>query len=156
MHARKNLSCDCPLVQVCNCEKAKKIPDIELKIVYDQLTTRTIIIGSVDKKVSVVLQKREERKVHLLQQETCSFDTSASSTCDTYIQESRCYMSLPSTSQMRYKLTTTAMIIDRYGVSDRAMAAIASSVMDDLGLICDSDMSQVIDRSKIRREKDNL
>jgi hypothetical protein len=159
----KKLSCDCPVVQVCNCEKAKKIPPIELKFVYDQRTTRTMIIGSVDKKVSVILQKREERKIHLLQQETCSLDTSASSTCDTYVrqsvdQESNCDMSLslPSTSQMRYKLTTTAMISDRYGVSDRATAAIVSSVMHDLGLICDSDMSQVIDRSKIRREKEKL
>lgn len=103
---------------------------------------------------------RGERKIHLLQQETCSLDTCASSTCDTYVrrsmdQESHCDMSLslPSTSQMCCKLTTTAMISDRYRVSDRATAAIASGVMHDLGLICDSDMSHVIDKSKMEGRK---
>ena len=36
---------------------------------------------------------------------------------------------------MRIKLPTTALTSDRFGVSDRATAAIASSVLQDLGLI---------------------
>ncbi|KAF2893619.1 hypothetical protein ILUMI_12555 [Ignelater luminosus] len=60
----------------------------------------------------------------------------------------------PSTSkpQMRIKLPVTASIIDRFGVSDRATAAIASSVIQDLGMITKEDMSLITDKSKIRRE----
>ncbi|KAF2893618.1 hypothetical protein ILUMI_12554 [Ignelater luminosus] len=60
----------------------------------------------------------------------------------------------PSTSisQVRIKLPATASIIDKFGVSDRATAAIASSVIQDLGMIPKEDMSLVIDKSKIRRE----
>ncbi|KAF2896963.1 hypothetical protein ILUMI_09212 [Ignelater luminosus] len=58
-----------------------------------------------------------------------------------------------SLAQMRIKLPATASISDRFGVSDRATAAIASSVIQNLGMITEEDMSLVIDKSKIRREK---
>ena len=48
---------------------------------------------------------------------------------------------------------STALVSDRFGVSDRATAAIASSVLHDLGMISEKDSSLVIDKSKIRREK---
>lgn len=54
---------------------------------------------------------------------------------------------------MRVKLQSTSLHCDRYGVSDRAAATIASSVLEDIGVITDTDTSQVIDRYKIRREK---
>ncbi|GBN50901.1 hypothetical protein AVEN_213633-1 [Araneus ventricosus] len=61
--------------------------------------------------------------------------------------------SSPSESQMRSKLTSTGLISDIFGVSDRATAVIASSVSYDLGIISETDTSLVIDESKIRREK---
>lgn len=44
-------------------------------------------------------------------------------------------ISVPSSSQMRFNLTSTALVSDRFGVSNRATAAIASSVLHDLGMI---------------------
>ncbi|GBN83756.1 hypothetical protein AVEN_141238-1 [Araneus ventricosus] len=58
--------------------------------------------------------------------------------------------------QMRIQIKFTALLSDRYGVSDRATATIASSVLHDVGLITDSDVSHVIDKNKIRREKQNV
>lgn len=60
------------------------------------------------------------------------------------------------TSQMRIQLTYTALVSNRCGVSDRATAAIASSVLHDFGLITDSDVSHVIDKNKVRRQKQNV
>lgn len=54
---------------------------------------------------------------------------------------------------MRISLKATALTSDRYGVSDRATAAIASSILQDIGLITESDTSHVVDKSKVRREK---
>lgn len=45
------------------------------------------------------------------------------------------------------------MTLDRYGISDRAGAAIVSATLQDIGLVTESDTSSVIDRSKIRRAR---
>uniref|UniRef100_A0A1B6KM51 Uncharacterized protein n=1 Tax=Graphocephala atropunctata TaxID=36148 RepID=A0A1B6KM51_9HEMI len=55
--------------------------------------------------------------------------------------------------QMRVKLTNTALTSDRFGVSDRATAAIASSLLQDFGIIIETEHSNVIDKNKIRRGK---
>ncbi|GBM04573.1 hypothetical protein AVEN_93974-1 [Araneus ventricosus] len=54
------------------------------------------------------------------------------------------------TVQMRLKLEKTTLAIYRYGVSNRA---IASSIIQVLGLILESDTSLVADKNKIWREK---
>ncbi|GBN92525.1 hypothetical protein AVEN_90460-1 [Araneus ventricosus] len=59
----------------------------------------------------------------------------------------------PSASQMRSKLTSASLVSDRFDVSNRATAVIAFSVLYDLGMISEKDTSLVIDKSKIRREK---
>jgi len=54
---------------------------------------------------------------------------------------------------MRVKLESTSLHWDLYGASDHAAAAIASSVLEDVDAITETDASQVIDGLKIRREK---
>ena len=50
-------------------------------------------------------------------------------------------------------LENLARACDRYEVSDRAGAAIASAVLKDFGIIAENDMTFVVDRSKLRRER---
>ena len=45
---------------------------------------------------------------------------------------------------------------DRYGISDRAGAAIANAVLQDYGIIAKHNPRDVIDRSKLRRERERL
>ncbi|GBM12303.1 hypothetical protein AVEN_155302-1 [Araneus ventricosus] len=56
-------------------------------------------------------------------------------------------------SQMRLVLPSTPVVGDRCGVSDRAVAAIASSVLHDVGLITSNNSDLVVDENKLRREK---
>ena len=56
---------------------------------------------------------------------------------------------------MRTKLPKAALN-DRYGKSERAAAAIASCVLQDVGMINEKDMSLVIDKNQIRREKHKI
>ncbi|GBN70785.1 hypothetical protein AVEN_174888-1, partial [Araneus ventricosus] len=56
-------------------------------------------------------------------------------------------------SQMRLGLPSTAVVGDRFGVSDRAVAAIASRVFHDVGLITSNNSDLVVDENKLRREK---
>lgn len=55
--------------------------------------------------------------------------------------------------QNRTKLTKTAEACDRYMVSDRAGAAIASAVLTDYGIIHEDDKSQVIGPRKLASER---
>ncbi|GBM26784.1 hypothetical protein AVEN_127744-1 [Araneus ventricosus] len=54
---------------------------------------------------------------------------------------------------MRIGLPSTAVVGDRFGVSDRAVAAIASSVLYDVGLITSDNSDLVVDENNLRRKK---
>ncbi|GBO36523.1 hypothetical protein AVEN_88776-1 [Araneus ventricosus] len=54
---------------------------------------------------------------------------------------------------MRLGLPSTPVVGDRCGVSERAVAAIASSVLHDGGLITSNNSDLVVDENKLRREK---
>ncbi|GBM08988.1 hypothetical protein AVEN_94627-1, partial [Araneus ventricosus] len=56
-------------------------------------------------------------------------------------------------SQMRLGLPSTAVVGDRFGVSDRAVDAIASSVLPDVGLITSNNSDLMVDGNKLIREK---
>jgi hypothetical protein len=56
--------------------------------------------------------------------------------------------------QMRKKLPKLAKICDRYGISDRAGAVIATAVLEDLGIVSQSTPTNVVDRYKLRRERE--
>lgn len=50
-----------------------------------------------------------------------------------------------------------ARAFDRMGVSDKSVALISSAPLGDLGVVTHDDMSDVIDRNKVRGErKENL
>jgi len=59
-------------------------------------------------------------------------------------------------AQMRMELSSFASSCDRYGVSDRVAATIASSMLQDVGLLSTQSPSKVIDRCKIRREREKI
>ncbi|KAK4879073.1 hypothetical protein RN001_007219 [Aquatica leii] len=55
--------------------------------------------------------------------------------------------------QMRIQFITFAKTCDRHGISDRSAAALASAVLNDIGVVTPEDSSQIVDRSKVRRER---
>ena len=55
--------------------------------------------------------------------------------------------------QNRVSLKEVAMTCERYDVSDRAGAAIASATLKAFGIISEADKTNVVDRSKLRRER---
>ena len=54
---------------------------------------------------------------------------------------------------MRMALPALAAACDWHGVSDRAAASLATAVLEDMQIISESNLSQVIDRCKVRRER---
>ncbi|KAK0069077.1 hypothetical protein Bpfe_001259 [Biomphalaria pfeifferi] len=58
-----------------------------------------------------------------------------------------------SSSQMRRKLPKLAKICDRFAVSDRVGAAVGTTVLEDFGIVSQTEAANVIDRYKLRRER---
>jgi len=82
---------------------------------------------------------------------TCAY-SSQSCTADEFVAESS---NIPASSQNRRKWSNLARMCERYQVSDRAAAAAANSVLEDVGMVTDDDKTCVIDRSKLRRERED-
>lgn len=104
-----------------------------------------------------LLKKEERKQAESLRENVNAFDKEAKeigSSSKEHPIETNSPTTLSNTSQMRLSLKSTALVSDRFGVSDRATAAIASSVLFGLGVVSsESDTSLVIDKNKIRREK---
>lgn len=163
-------SCPDPIHIACKCaDLAKKISKIEKKFIFDQRTRRVGKIGPLDRKETEKLTKRTVRKERqsnlgqkssedLLKSVHIDVKQAASETEERDVNISSTdldFVPPRSTSlQMRVGFKATALANDRYGVSDRATAAIASSVLKDMGIVSQSDKSFVIDRHKIRRERE--
>lgn len=169
-------ACKCPLSIDCICEKEKKIPVIELRFMFMQRKYGLGKIGPLDLKETQRNKEKLKRKMRYIPQIESSASNEQQEVTlnmeDSDLKHSNRPPNIsedddsdsefepePSTSsakpqwQMRIKLKATALNSDRYCVSDRATAAIASSVLQDIGLITESDTSHVVDKCKIRREK---
>ena len=55
--------------------------------------------------------------------------------------------------QNRMNFPNLAQITERYQISDRAAAALANAVLTDVGIITKSQKTYIIDKSKLRRER---
>jgi hypothetical protein len=53
---------------------------------------------------------------------------------------------------MRHRLPNFAENCDRYQVSNRAAASIASLILKDVNIITPSDKKHIVDKSKVKRE----
>jgi hypothetical protein len=169
----------------CICPKTNKVPQRELKFLHDQRTSRKMYIGGVDKVTTKKLKNLQARKnaeelrnkaeeigkvtveEHFEGGEQEMQEMSAEISTEEEDEEEEEYAdddnesdsdtcSNAKTSQLRVSLSNLVREADRFGVSDRAAAALATAVLQDFGLVSESDQSKVIDKSKIRRERHKL
>ena len=82
------------------------------------------------------------------------FDTSTSENSEISVSfDSALPCSLKSIlQQIRVMLKELTMVCERYEVSDRAGAAIASATLKAFGIVTEEDKRYVVDRSKLPRE----
>lgn len=159
----------------CSCPKDSKVPLDELPFLYDQRNSRIMFIGGVDKLATIKLQRRVNRKqseqarvkkakLNSKQDSICQPDTSSTNETDTDYQEiddntvsvsdeEFSVADAAGKSQMRISLPNLVKEADRYGISDRATASLATAVLIDVGIVTKDDQSLVIDKNKVRRER---
>lgn len=61
--------------------------------------------------------------------------------------------SQPFSKKGKIQLPSFSKMCDRYGVSDRAAAALASAVLTDIKVVSHNNLENVIDKNKVRRER---
>lgn len=172
-------ACKCSDWMKCRCSKKKKVPIDEREFLLDQRNQRKMMIGSVDVAKTAHNMRRENRKnkevLQKLKKSTQSTSTAESAAVDDSVitditsseyDSSDSDVGLSSTKgasdakgsavRNRNAYPSLALECDRHGVSDRAAAAVASAVLKDIGAVKKEDMSGVIDRSKIRRERHKM
>ncbi|XP_031339102.1 uncharacterized protein LOC116167737 isoform X2 [Photinus pyralis] len=184
--ARKTLFdisvCKCACLDSCKC--STKIPRAEREFLTDQRGDRKMYIGSIDAKSTKVMARKQLRrefeelrqsqsvmKQPSLSSDAISANISSSESDSEHMEESSIdpdfYHSVitPTTSesatnktnkQMRLRLKNLAAVCDRAGVSDRSGSLIASALLKDLDIISQKDKSKIIDRSKLRRERQKM
>ncbi|CAG9791464.1 unnamed protein product [Diatraea saccharalis] len=153
-------ACKCKEFAQCICPKDKKVPKPEHPFLTDQRTTRIMVISGIDVTATKNLQKTLKGKHERENRQNTSFSTStladlnvstsSATSSESEKQESSMILNIIEKKIKKSTLNfpTLSKICDRYGVSDRAAAAIASSVLFDIG----SDV-EIIDRHKLRRER---
>jgi len=139
-------ACKCKEFLDCSCLPNERVPPKEQAFLLDQRSSRSMIIGSVDvpftNRLNKSISKRISAKTIENTPDTNNYCATASSST--------------TTSQMRVNLPTVAQECDRFQLSDRSAAAIANAVLKDVGIISENDRSMVIDRNKIRRERQKV
>ncbi|ESN92992.1 hypothetical protein HELRODRAFT_165142 [Helobdella robusta] len=163
-----------------NCFCKNKVPKRERDFLTDQRTVRKMIIGNTDKKISQSLQKSLARKAKeearlskiegpCVKKQKCdnlAFDEVEEveeikqinfppDSSEEYKPSTPSQLRRPSPSNFRksVKLPNLAQACDRTGISDRSASLLVNAVLQDLQIITKTNSSQIVDRSKIRRER---
>ncbi|GBM72504.1 hypothetical protein AVEN_218130-1 [Araneus ventricosus] len=178
--------CKCADFSGCTCPKDKNVPVLECQFLRDQRGPRIGRIGSVDLPVRKGMIKRAERSCKRLRPEISLSESSYSNavshslsnhgqyfgdgddvtgvenkTEDNFVKDDMSTKSRGKTYKHQLDLTETVIIVQRYNVSERAVAYITSAVLHaalKAGIISSGQSSDIasaliVDKNKIRREK---
>lgn len=162
-------ACQCKDYSHCLCTADRKVPVLERHFLLDQRGERTKHIMAIDHAETLRIRKRDKRKAQETarcarempcsssslpivpdQPGTSSDDTEDDTEYETVEEEFVPRSTSSPSKQMRVSLSSVAMHADRYGLSDRAVSAVSTSLLRDLGMVDDT---CIIDRNKVRRAR---
>lgn len=159
-------SCKCEILTLCDCPLDQKIPHKEHAFIKDQRTERKMVIGALDTTTTKKNIKTFERKMrsptpstsktYVLSEVQLSSSTDTegeSETGSNYEPTGRFSREASKNKSSEFHVRSLAIACDRAGVSDRSAAIIASSVLKDVGVVNEGDLSLVVDRNKVRRAR---
>lgn len=166
-------ACKCRSFTDCDCERMRKVPKEEQLFLNDQRTTRKMAIGGVDtkstKKKAELVDRKRKRQSYMERASSTSkeqlslteTDSSETSSAESEVSKDPTYREprsmKPTTIKVKkvksLEYSQLASACDRTGVSDRAAAIIASSVLHDNARCSETNPALVVDRSKLRRTR---
>ena len=126
-------------------EAKDRIAKHQLMSVISQAATNSTESNSTEESLSC---STEDDDSDAVQQKNVSSVVDETSTTD--VEESSIDAKV---KQQRRRLTNVVKASERHAVSDRAVAEITSAVLEGYGILNSEDYNEVIDRSKIKRER---
>ena len=154
----------------CSCPRVDKIPIKELLFIMDQrekvgLNGGQKQIGRAGKVEVRRQEKKNESKIEKIQGKATSQSSQAQISAEPVAEENNnnleterdndfLYKKKPKSEQNRTELAFYIAEVSRYGVSDRAAAALYNAALKTVDIINDEKTSLVVDKSKIRRARD--
>jgi len=154
--------CSCICSQLDRCKCRKPVPSRERHFLCDQRSERKLFIGNVDKKVTMQLFRRScrEKKLDQRLEKTknavpisFSQDSSLNHEENTTASDEN-YIPPKETASSNFNtIDRIALEADRYGVSNRAAAAIATATLVDFNIISGNSTENIIDHHKIWRAR---
>ncbi|KAK0064531.1 hypothetical protein Bpfe_006190 [Biomphalaria pfeifferi] len=140
-HIRQKLSSD----------QAKEPTPYDRKLKEDSRAKKALILDLIDQCPGVIdLNNDDSSDAEIGLDEDLSQTEAESNTMITDTETPT--SSKPSSSHLRRKLPKLAKICDRFAVSDRVGAAVGTAVLEDFGIVSQTEAANVIDRYKLRRE----
>jgi hypothetical protein len=166
-------ACKCKCMKLCNCPMERRVPFHEQKFLIDQRTARQMAIGPIDVTTTKINQKRLARRTSdnttqynkelpstskgsiTLDEDVISsnFSETGADSGTNYQPPTRMNIEIARATSTEFNLKSLPVVCDRTGVSDRNAALIASSVLQDAGLINEDNSDLIIDRSRVRRAR---
>jgi len=168
-------ACKCLDFEQCTCTIKNKVPLAERDFLSDQRSERRMVIAGLDITATKANKKRNKRRMARAKQyhhqPTCSatsinsqlaLELSENSNSNEDSDTSSSDFNAPLEASMHSKksrkgpvpdISVFAEACDRTGVSNRAAAFLASSMLQDVGIITENDTSSVIDKCKIQRAR---
>ena len=114
-------------------------------------------------KASKLVKESAEEVVSVPDDEDGPFEDASSQPCDRNEGERVLQpgaggidKAVPSSSRNFIPLPNTVLICDRFVLSDRSAAAVANAVLQDVGFLSEANPSIVVDRHKLRRERQRV
>ena len=166
-------ACKCSDFSLCTCGPNCRVPTAERDFLSDQRSDRHMVIDRVDKATTVANRKRTERRTARVKQylplppsnetfisgdvfeDSSSSKESGDESSDYDApQQFRPHKRRPK-GHVR-DISVLAEACDRTGVSNRAAAFLASSLLQDAGVITESNTTSVIDKKRIERARKKL
>ena len=171
-------ACKCISFDYCSCTKDKKVPNEERDFLKDQRSRRLMVIGSVDvtstKKKMKSLKRKiidDARNIYLAEPTTSSnfekntlissSSESANSSCESenseYEPSHSSIRRMNPDVKMKLPLKSVAILADKTGMSDRAVATIVSATLKESSIAIGDDVEDtfdhVMDRCKVKKYK---
>lgn len=144
-------TCKCINIFKCTCPREFKVPQIEKEFLIDQKSKRKMVLDKVDEELSRKFNRTQSAKHKANKAIQKNVDESKPLQTQNRKRTARVNTSTPT---KRMKFTNTAIILDRYNISDRNGAAIITSIMKDMSDANNNEQNvQPLYRNKIRRTR---
>lgn len=183
LHSLFDISaCQCKDIDACRCAKDMKVPAREREFLLDQRTLRKMQIGAIDKPVTAMMKRRMTKEYRMKERENDEkrrkleseakantameeleantamgeMELSTKETSESEEEKDWALEEASSDDRNIVQIPTVALEAERYGISNRAAAAISTAALVDYGVVSHQDRSNIIDHHKVWRARQQL